>query len=290
MELLLIEKNGREKAFPIHKGVTRLGSASTCDVQLSPQICAPLQLQIFYAVQQPDRCKVMNIGPEIWVNHQGNRQKLASSANIEMMSGDEILIDSYKFVFKLPTPSGITRKSSSIDASLSFPNPILYPDIPNIGTLTIRNTGKSASCQFQVRVNGLPGDCFRIDPTPLLHPNAEEHFLIHLFHRARYPKAGFHEIKLIISASNTYPGEEVIIRQQIYVTPIFDAKIELQDDLPISNLVVEKHPLAAFSPSDSDALIAPIVAVSAVTTQPAEKVLQLEQNSTEDYWAETGAK
>lgn len=290
MELLLTEKNGREKSYPLHKGVTRVGSAPFCDVQLPLQGIAPLQLQIFYAVQQPDRCKVINIGPEIWVNQQGSRQKLTSSSTLEMVSGDELLIDTNRLIFKLPATSGVTRTSSSIATALSFPNPVLYPDIPSVGTLTLRNTGKSASCQFQVRVSGLPGDCFRIDPAPLLYPNAEEHFLLHLFHRGRYPKAGFHEIKLIISASNTYPGDEVIIRQQIYVTPIFDAKMELQDDLPVNNLIKEKHPMASFSRADADALVPPIAAVSATTVQPVEKVRKLEQNIPEDYWAETGAK
>lgn len=290
MELILIEQNGREKSFPINKGVVRVGSAPICDIKLPSQTSAPLQLQIFYSVQQPDRCKVMNIGPEIWVNRQGSRQKLASSTNLEMSSGDELFIDTCKLIFKLPATSGVMRASSSIDASLSFPNPVLYPDIPNVGILTIRNTGKSASCQFQVRVNGLPGDCFRVDPPPMLHPNAQEQFLVYLFHRGRYPKAGFHEIKLIISASSTYPGEEVVIRQQIYVMPIFQTEIELQDDLPVRDIVIEKHPAASFSPADSESFATPIAAVSATTAQPAQKARKLEQNIPEAYWAETDAQ
>ena len=290
MELILIEQNGLEKSFSIEKGVTRVGSAPVCDVKLSPQIGAPLQLQIFYAAQQPDRCKVLNIGPEIQVNCQGSRQKLVSSASLEMRGGDELFIDTCKLVFKLPASSGVMRASSSIDASLSFPNPVLYPDIPNVGTLTIRNTGKSASCQFQVRVNGLPGDCFRIDPAPLMYPDAQEHFLVHLFHRERYPRAGFHELKLIISASKTYPGEEVMIRQPIYVMPLFRTEIELQDDLPVRDIVIEKQPTASFSPSDPETPVAPIAVVSAVTVQPVEKVRKLEQNVPEDYWTQTDVK
>jgi len=281
MELLLIEQNGLETSFPIDKGVTRVGSASNCHVKLPAKIGAPLQLQVFYALQQPDRCKVQNIGPEIWVKCQGSRQKLATSTSLEMRSGDELFIDTCKLIFTLSSSSGVMRTSSSFDASLSFPHPVLYPDIPNVGTLTIRNTGKSASCQFQVRVNGLPGDCFQIDPAPLLHPGAQEHFLIHLFHRERYPRAGFHEIKLIISASNTYPGEEVMICQQIYVMPFSQTEIELQDDLPVRDIVTEKHPIASFSPSDSGTPAASIAAVGAVIEM--KPLPEIEGHQTEKY-------
>lgn len=283
---LIIEQNGREKIFKIDKGVTKVGSASICDIKLPPQIGAPLQLQIFYAVQQPDFCRVLNIGPEILVNYQGNRQKLASSANFEMRNGAELFIDNCKLTFKLPAASGVTRTSSSIDASLSFPNPVLYPDSPSVGTLTVRNKGKSASCQFQVRVSGLPGECFRVDPPPVLHPNGQGQSLVHLFHRVRYPQAGFHELKLIVSASDTYPGEEVVIRQQIYVKHVFDAKIELLDDRPPGS-VLEKHPAASFSRSDSESFAAPIAAVSPAIVPSVDKVRKLEQNIPEDYWTDT---
>ena len=293
MELIVIEKNGRQKTFQVEKGVTRVGSSAVCDVKLSSAEVQPLHLQIFYSLRQPDRCKVLNIGSEISVNIQGNRQRLLSSASLEMTGGDEILIDTYKLLFRLPILSGIIRTSNFIDAALSFPTPVLYAEIPTIGTLTVCNTGKNPSCQFQVRVGGLPGDCFRLDPVPMMYPDVPEQFLVYIFHQKRYPKAGFHEIKLTISEINAYPGEEVILRQQIYVMPVFETTLELQDDMPPREVVSEK-PLGMTSsmPNRESSASAVAPSLSSSPNQPdsatSQQVRKLQQGAPEDYWTETG--
>jgi hypothetical protein len=239
---------------------------------------------------------VLNLGSELRVNRQGGQLLLGSFSNLDLGAGDEILIDTYTLTFRLPTFIGITRASASIAASLLFQDTVLFPDAANIAVLTLHNTGKVFPCQFQVRLNGLPGDCFRIDPVPLLHANAQEQIRISLFHRTTYPTAGFHELKLSVSAPKAYPGEEVLIRQKIYVKPFFEPAIALQDDFPARAVVldgpkpVEDLPQPPASPTPRETPLEPepppVPVADVSKPRFVERVLKLEQNAPDDYWNE----
>jgi hypothetical protein len=92
------------------------------------------------------------------------------------------------------------------------------------GVLTLKNAGEHSACQFRVDIEGLPADCFQIDPIPLMYSGAQEEVRIRIFHRILYPPAGLQTIVLKISAPESYSGEELIIRQDIYVTPVFSRR------------------------------------------------------------------
>jgi len=303
MELLISEQNGWTKSFEVQKGVTRIGNLPTNDISLSAPTIAPLHLQIFYSPQQPQSCKVLNLGTEILISRQGNQQKLDSYTTIELGGGDELSLDVYKIALKLPVSTGIMRSSSSIEASLLFAETVLHPDMLNVGILSIKNTGKKQFCQFRVHLSGLTGDCFQIDPAPLMHPDAQEQLHITLFHRGLYPKAGFQEIKLSVSAPESYPGEEVVICQGIYVMPFFDIALELHDDLPAHEIIIEgsksEHSSQALDSlsvhsvekaSPADLATDPIVISEPATTRPIDRIVKLESPAVDDYWNESSTK
>ena len=58
---------------------------------------------------------------------------------------------------------------------------------------------------------------------------------VQLFHRQLYPAAGFQNLNIRVSACDSYPGEQVVIDQGIFVTPVFEQSLEIIDDLTIQS-------------------------------------------------------
>ena len=71
----------------------------------------------------------------------------------------------------------------------------------------------------------------QVDPVPLLYPGAQEDVRVQLFHRKLYPAAGAQELIIVVSSPASYPGEQVIIRQGIYVNPVLEHTVKIIDDM-----------------------------------------------------------
>lgn len=231
MELLIVEKNGWSKPVKIDRAVTRIGSASSNDVQLQSAEIASIHLQILYSTNSASSCKVVNLAHEITARVSREIRQLPPYAAVDIRDGDEILFDDYSITFRLPLSADVMQSATMIDASLSFADAVLRPGFATTGLLTIKNAGKRSACQFMVDLNGLPADCFQIDPIPLMYSGAEEEVRIRIFHRVLYPLAGLQKLVLKVSAPESYPGEELIIQQGIYVAPVFKHTLDLVDDL-----------------------------------------------------------
>lgn len=227
----LIGQNGWAKSAKIEKAITRIGSAPSCDIQIDSPDIAPNQLQLHFLREAPSTCKVLNLGSKV-IFQQGNRKSdLLPYAIANAQNGDEIVLGEYRIQFELPITTRNIQTSDAVEASLTFQDASIRPDIATVGKLSFKNIGSQSACQFQVTLNGLPGDCMQIDPVPLLFPGARGEVKIRLFHRGLYPKAGFHELTVAISAPESYPGEQMIIQQRVFVAPIFEQSLEIIDDL-----------------------------------------------------------
>jgi hypothetical protein len=156
--------------------------------------------------------------------------QLPRLSTIEIRNGDEIELGEFRIALKIPLGAEYLQRSSVIDAVLSFPDAVIRPDFLTTGHLTIKNVGSQSDCQFKVTLSGLPDDCYQIDPIPLMYPDAQEDVVVQLFHRVHYPLVGFHDLIFSITAPGYYPGEEMIIKQGVYVVPVFDQGLELVDD------------------------------------------------------------
>ncbi len=231
MELLIVEKNGWSKPVKINRAITRIGSASSNDIQLQSAEIASVHLQILYSTNSASSCKVVNLAHEITARVSREIRQLPPYAAVDIRDGDEILFDDYSITFRLPLSADVMQSATMIDASLSFADAVLRPGFATTGLLTIKNAGKRSACQFMVDLNGLPADCFQIDPIPLMYSGAEEEVRIRIFHRVLYPLAGLQKLVLKVSAPESYPGEELIIQQGIYIAPVFKHTLELVDDL-----------------------------------------------------------
>lgn len=230
MKLIIADYNNWEKTVDLDKAVIRIGSSPTSDVPLNSPDVAPTHLQFHYLPEEFG-CKLLNLGTEVKIVRGEYQEVLQSYARTELTNGDEITLGEYRIRVKLPITTKILQASRSISASLSFPNTTLYPHTPTVGWLTVKNIGVESPCQFHVSVSGLPADCVKIDPIPLLYSGAQEEVRIQLTHHGTYPYAGLTELTIRVFAPSDYPGEQVIIEQGIYVTPVFEQTLDFVKDL-----------------------------------------------------------
>ncbi len=114
---------------------------------------------------------------------------------------------------------------------LSFSDATLRSESATTGVLSLKNTGLESACQFEVLLQGFPVDCMQVDPVPLLYPGAQEDVRVQLFHRKLYPAAGAQELVVMVSSPTSYPGEQVVIRQGIYVAPVLEHSVKIFDDM-----------------------------------------------------------
>jgi hypothetical protein len=304
MELLIIEQNGWKKPIKITKAITRVGSLPSNDIQLgSPQI-SPVQLQIIYSQETPSSCKVLNLGGEIAVAVFGVEQPIMPFVTFELHDGDEMSVGGFRLRAQMPLKTGFLRSSQLISASFVITDAVLRPDIPTLGRLTLKNGGDRQACQFQVEIKGIASDCYQIDPIPLLYQGAEEEVRVQFYHRRIYPAAGLLNMTLIITAPSSYPGEQIVIQQGLYVTPIFDQQLEIRDDMtktvdPLPELPAQ----AALTPDNPQTntetgMVTPEEAEMQQTSseaQPSSEVVaaprveetvkpKVVRNSSESYW------
>ncbi len=213
--------------------MVRIGSAPANDIQLSSPGITPIHLQVIYAPETPGSCKALNLGPAAQLVSGGKESSFESYTTVDVRDGDELVLGEYRILFRLPLSSGLVLSSRQIAASLSVGDAVLRSDLPATGFLRLQNLGTSPNCQFQVAVNGLSEECFQIDPLPILYPGAEEEVRIQFFHRSTTPPAGHQVITVSVTAPASYPGEQVIIQQGLYVSPLLRTEISLADDMPV---------------------------------------------------------
>ena len=230
MKIIIADQNNWEKSVEVQKAVVRIGSADTSDIPLSSASIAPVHLQLHYLPEEFG-CKVLNLGSAVTVMRSEHEEALQSYARTDLQNGDEIVLGEYRIRVQLPITTKVIQASRSIGASLSFPNTTLYSHAPTVGWLTVENIGEQSPSQFHVDISGLPDECVKIDPIPLLYAGAQEEVRVQLFHRGMYPYAGLTALSIRVFAPGDYPGEQVLIEQGIYVAPVFEQSLEFANDL-----------------------------------------------------------
>jgi hypothetical protein len=227
MELFIVAKSGWSKSIETDEGVIRIGSASSNDIQLQSPTIAPVHIQILHPSKTDSSCTVVSLSDEITAKVSREVHRLPPCAAMDVHDGDEILLGDYSIILCLPSSSKVVKSARAIEAALSLPDAVLRTACTTAGTLTIKNTGEHSACQFQVEIEGLARDCFEIDPVPLLYSGGQDQVGIRIFHQISHPPAGLQTFALKVSAPEIYPGEEFMIRQDLYVAPAFEQALEL---------------------------------------------------------------
>ena len=276
MELMIVDKNGWSKSVNINKAITQVGAAPDNDIYLKSNKIAPVHLQLIYSPQYSSNCMLTNISNEIVIRTDLEEYLLPQFETMEVRDGDEIELGDYRIIPKLPFAAGYVQTASLIDASIVFQDATLRPNYTTTGQLTIINVGDQPDCQFDVTVQGLPNNCYQIDPIPLMFPGAQENVRVRLFHRGHFPQAGSYDIVFTITAPKHYPGEELVIKQEIFVAPVFKHAIEIIDDIADSKQDSVKSNSAI---EDTLELPAPIIVQEAIPEVPEPEPLRQEPRS-----------
>jgi hypothetical protein len=273
MELLIVEKTGWSKAVKIVRAATRVGSAPTNDIQLQSAQIAAVHLQILYSSAVPSSCKVVNLAGEVSVKVAEAVHPLATFATLDLRDGAEILLGDFRLKFNLPMTADVMQSARLIDASLVFAEAVLRTEYETVGVLTVKNAGEQPNCQFQVEIEGLPSDCYQIDPIPLMYPGAEEEVRIRLFHHRLSPPAGLQKVIFKITAPESYPGEKFVIQQSLFVSPVFDQSLELRDDAAAvrAEKAGETPPPAVMEPTAAAAPVTKLENLAPPTAGPVEQ-------------------
>jgi hypothetical protein len=231
MEIVIIDKNGWSKTEKIQKSITKVGSFSGNEIHLESKSIAPVHLQLIYSPELSSNCKLTNLSSDVLVRTQLEEYLVSAYQTMDISDGDEVELGGYRLIPKLPYQAGYVQTASLIDARLSFQDAVVRPGLVTTGQLTIMNLGDQSDCQFKVSLRGLPEDCYHIDPVPLMFPGAEEEVQVQLVQQKHYPQAGAYDLYFTITAPKHYPGEELVVKQEIYVSPVYEHKVEIIDDV-----------------------------------------------------------
>ena len=231
MEFKVIEQNGWEKIVKVGRATARIGSAPTNDICLQSSVIAPIHLQFYVSPDSISSCRVLNLAENVVIHGDEGENILQTYEIIDLKESDAIVLGEYRIYYKFPLINSVLSESSSIKANFVLESAILNPETETIGWLTIKNAGLLSDCQFQIMISGLPSDCIDIDPVPLLFSGAQEEVRVRFFHRKLYPEFGDKKLLINVTAPGSYLGEQTVIQQGIYVSPVLEHSLEVFDDL-----------------------------------------------------------
>lgn len=234
----VIDKTGWSKTFPLEKALTMIGSAAFNDIVLSEDHgsgVASVHLQLISTQTERRGFRLVNLVNEtlsmVLSNARGN-VIIPAKGSRELMDGDAIQLGEFKITFYLQTVNGISieKRSQNIGLQLEMPGITLKEGKTLTGLLTVKNYGQEKRCQFEVDLEGLPSDCYQIDPAPLLFASGEEKLQIRFFHQGIRPAAGDCPIQLRVTAVSAYPTEEVLLPLVLSIDPVYRYKVEIIEE------------------------------------------------------------
>lgn len=274
------DRYGWTKTFRLEKALVMVGSAPVNDIVLPSEHgdgVLPVHLQLFHP--QPDLVEVRAVNltnsviPLTRVNPSA-AAGISANAYQNLESGDALQVGQFTLALSLQSGEGFSRseRSEHLGLKLELPTPILRAEKQLEGLLTINNFGLQKRCQFEIDLEGLPSDCYQIDPAPLLYPNGEEQLRIRFFHRGTRPGAGTGPVTLRMTAAGAYPTEEVVLSFNLEVAPVYQTDMLVLDDkeTPSEWVIAPISTVFPAMPAPESAVIAPQPPNTAKQNQPLE--------------------
>ena len=230
MKIRIINDRDWEKSYEFDKSIIRVGSQIGSDVLIRDNDVPPLLMQ-FVRSGTVDVRNTMRFFAENVMLTRGD-QSFPAEVNLpyEVLDGDKIGFNSYRMIITLETGSSRVRQTEHIRADMFLSQLDLSPDIAISGGLLLKNLGTQRPCQFTMHITGIPEECLTSAPMPYLHPDASSSVGFMISHLKTKPSPGFHTVSIILSAPNDYYGEKLEFNQDIYVQPVFENEMILEDD------------------------------------------------------------
>ncbi len=278
----IVDETGWSKTFSLEKALTMIGSAAFNDIVLSEHHgsgVAAVHLQLIRMQAGTRGFRLVNLVNEplsITLSRARGDAVIPPNGSRDLEDGDAVRIGDFTITFYLRAVNGVSieKRSENIGIRLEIPGVTLRPGVRLAGLLTVMNFGEEKRSQFEIELEGLPSDCFQIDPAPLLYPGGEEKLQIRFYHRGIRPPAGECPIRLRASAVSAYPTEEVILPLVLDVEPVYRYKVDLMEEqtsmekefepvlpLPKPNIAVPEPVLPSFTEPSAPAVksIPPVI-------------------------------
>ncbi len=235
--VVISDREGWEKVYPLEKALVMVGSAPVNDIVL-PDLrgsgVASLHIQVIQPQAGLGQVRVVNLAKEgVPFRRSSGAENGAIPPGSSLMvgNGDEINLGDFTLQFALQAQAGMMRtaRSAHLGLKLDLPGLSLSAGGRLAGMVTVTNYGDQRRCQFELELEGIPDGCYQIDPAPLLFPGAEECLQIRIFHRGSCPLAGRQPFTLRASAPAAYPTEVVAISETLDVSPVYCFELAVQD-------------------------------------------------------------
>jgi len=231
------DQAGWTKTFLLEKALVMVGSGPVNDIVLPEEHgggVSSVHLQLLHTRLESSHVRAVNLTGSPLPLLRGKPVRTAAiSANAfqDLEDGDVLEVGEFKLVFSLQSCEGLTRSSRSEHLGLKLETAGLKLRAGEHldGLLTVSNFGTQKRCQFGFNLEGLPADCYQIDPAPLLYPNGEEQLRIRIYHRGAHPTSGTCPVCLRMTAPGAYPLENVMLSFNLEVAPVYQVDVCVQE-------------------------------------------------------------
>lgn len=272
--LEVIDRTGWTKTYPLEKALLMIGSADFNDIVLSDEHglgVAPAHLQVMRPALELGSIRVVNLSaaPVTLLKSDRPEGSLPGGGTAELSDGDGLLLAECRLTFTIQSQGGLVRsaRSEHLGLKLELPGGSLRPFKQLAGRLTVTNYGSQPRCQFELDLDGLPADCYQIDPAPLLFPRGEAQMQIRFFHNGTRPAGGPQALALRAAAPGAYPTEEITLAWDLDVAPVQSIQSVLDSD-PLAPWEHETQRAVA-QPPTVEARTMPVFLPLAVPVTPA---------------------
>ncbi len=230
MRIRIINEKDWERSFELDKSIIRVGSQVTCDVYVSDQDVPALLMQITRSGTIDTRYTMRFFADNITLTRGDQSFPPDKNLPYEVLDGDKVSFSRYRMIIELESDRSRVRQSEHMRAEMFLSSRDLSPDSPISGGMLLKNLGTQRPCQFRLNIRGIPQDCLYSSPMPYLHPGASSSVGFTISHLKTKPGPGFHTVSITLSAPDDYYGEMLEFNQDIYVYPVFDNLMILEDD------------------------------------------------------------
>ncbi len=227
----VIDRDGWQKVFPLHKRIVYIGSDAHNDVVLEASRGAGITPRHLQLIEMENGYRLVNLSNT--AIELGEGQALESHGLTEIADGLRLKLGEFSLIFRFsegtPTPlpshhptAAYTASVQNIGITLSLPSKQLAPGGNLEGAIIVKNRGSQAGVQFHLELEGLAAGCYELGPAPLLFPNAEKTIPL----RIRHPQgtaltAGAHRFTVRATAPEAYPNDKAEATEVIQVVPYY---------------------------------------------------------------------
>ncbi len=230
MRIRIINDKDWERSYELDKSIIRVGSQVTCDVLINDTDVPALMMQITRTGTIDIRNSMRFFAANIILTRGDQSFPAEMNLPYEVLDGDKISFSRYRMIIELDSDKSRVRQSEHMRAEMFLSDRDLSPERPISGGLLLKNLGTQRPCQFRMNIKGIPSECLYSSPLPYLHPGASSSVGFTISHLKTKPAPGFHTVSITLSAPDDYYGEMLEFNQDIYVRPVFDNVMILEDD------------------------------------------------------------